>query len=150
MEISLANIGYLSNWEYTSSLDASVSDRNIVSGGFSTVVGILKSGVDSYTPTAATYNPADGEFTMTIESHSLDVNDNIYLRPDSFVFTCKMDGNRTEHKLPSVGQPAYNKQLTIKSKTDDTITVKFGNYAEIFISEEKLNSVERDLFLGNF
>ena len=29
-----------------------------------TVVGILKSGVDSYTPTSATYNPADGEFVI--------------------------------------------------------------------------------------
>ena len=120
------NIKITTGSQYTSSLDASVSDRNIVSGGFSTVVGILKSGVDSFTPTAATYNPADGDFVMTISQHGLDVGDRIYLRPESFVFTCDMDGNRTEHKLPSVGQPAYNKQLTINSVTDNTITVNVG------------------------
>ena len=120
------NIKITTGSQYTSSLDASVSDRNIVSGGFSTIVGILKSGVDSFTPTAATYNPADGEFVMTVSQHGLDVGDRIYLKPESFVFTCDMDGNRTEHKLPSVGQPAYNKQLTITSITDDTITVNVG------------------------
>jgi NAD-dependent SIR2 family protein deacetylase len=120
------NIKITTDSQYTSSLDASVSDRNIVSGGFSTIVGILKSGVDSFTPTSATYNPADGEFVMTISQHGLDVGDRIYLKPESFVFTCDMDGNRTEHKLPSVGQPAYNKQLTINSITDNTISVNVG------------------------
>ena len=120
------NIKVTNGLQYTSSLDASVSDRNIVSGGFSTVVGILKSGVDSFTPTSATYDPADGEFVMTISQHGLDVGDRIYLKPESFVFTCDMDGNRTEHKLPSVGQPAYNKQLTINSITNNTISVNVG------------------------
>ena len=67
------NIKVTNGVQYTSSLDASVSDRNIVSGGFSTVVGILKSGVDSFTPTSATYNPADGEFVMNVSQHGLDV-----------------------------------------------------------------------------
>ena len=120
------NIKVTNGVQYTSSLDASVSDRNIVSGGFSTVVGILKSGVDKFTPTSATYNPADGEFVMNVSQHGLDVGDRIYLKPESFVFTCDMDGNRTEHKLPSAGQPAYNKQLTINSITDDTISVNVG------------------------
>jgi len=120
------NIKVTNGVQYTSSLDASVSDRNIVSGGFSTVVGILKSGVDSFTPTSATYNPTDGEFVMNVSQHGLDVGDRIYLKPESFVFTCDMDGNRTEHKLPSVGQPAYNKQLTINSITDNTISVNVG------------------------
>jgi hypothetical protein len=120
------NIKITTGSQYSSSLDASISDRNIVSGGFSTVIGILKSGVDSYTPTTATYDPSDGEFVMTISNHGLDVGDSVYLRPESFVFTCDMDGNRTEHKLPSIGQPAYNKQLEILSKTDDTITLNVG------------------------
>ena len=120
------NIKVTNGVQYTSSLDASVSDRNIVSGGFSTVVGILKSGVDSFTPTTATYDPADGEFVMTVSQHGLDVGDRIYLKPESFVFTCDMDDNKTEHKLPSVGQPAYNKQLTINSITDNTISVNVG------------------------
>jgi hypothetical protein len=37
-----------------------------------------------------------------------------------------MDGNKTEHRLPSVGQPAYNNKLLITSKTTNTITVNVG------------------------
>ena len=37
-----------------------------------------------------------------------------------------MDGNRTEHKLPSVGQRAYNSKLNIISVTPNTITVNVG------------------------
>ena len=79
-----------------------------------------------FTPSTATYDPSNGNFVVTIPNHNLDVRDEIYIKPESFVFTCTMDGNRTEHKLPSVGQPAYNKQLTINSITDNTISVNVG------------------------
>jgi len=119
--IKISNIS-----QYSSSFSASVDESHEISSSFATTIEILKNGVDSFTPTSATYNPADGEFVMTVSQHGLDVGDRIYLKPESFVFTCDMDGNRTEHKLPSVGQPAYNKQLTITSITDDTITVNVG------------------------
>ena len=120
------NIKITSGIQYSSSLDASISDRNIVSGGFSTVTDIIQSGVGAYTPTTATYNPANGDFVISISQHGLEVGETIYLKPESFVFTCGMDGNRTEHKLPSVGQSAYNNGLPIKSKTNNTITLNVG------------------------
>ena len=97
-----------------------------VSSSFTLITDIIKSGVKSFTPTNATYNPANGEFVMTIPNHTLKEYDVIYLRPQSFVFTCAMDGNRTEHYLPSVGQPAYNNKLEIQSVTQNTITVNVG------------------------
>ena len=63
---------------------------------------------------------------MTVVSHSFDVGEGIYLQPESFTFTCDMDNNKTEHHLPSVGQPAYNNELDIVSKTNDTITLNVG------------------------
>ena len=103
-----------------------VSVLNAVNSSFDIVMDIVKQGTGSYTPTTATYNPADGEFVMTVANHGLEKSNGIYLRPESFVFTCDMDGNKTEHKLPSVGQPAYSSRLNINSVTDNTISVNVG------------------------
>ena len=59
-------------------------------------------------------------------NHSYEVSDFIYINKESFVFTCTMDGNRTEHKLPSVGQPAYGNKLLITAVTQNTISVNVG------------------------
>ena len=112
--------------QFTSSQSGSVTEVLNVSSSFTIVTDIVESGVSSFTPTSASYNPANGEFVMTIPNHTLKVGNIIYLRDESFVFTCTMDGNRTEHALPSVGQPAYNSKLKIQSVTQNTITVNVG------------------------
>ena len=84
--------------QYNLSYTASLIESTEISSSFATTIDILKNGVGRFNPTSATYNPANGEFVMTISQHGLDVGDRIYLEPESFVFTCDMDGNRTEHK----------------------------------------------------
>ena len=117
----------VTEFESTSSLIAlSGSYQTEVSKSFNSITGIITTGIREFTPSTAAYNPSNGDFVMTISQHGLSVGDSIYLKPESFTFTCEMDGNRTEHNLPSVGQPAYDERLTIKSKTDDTITVNVG------------------------
>jgi hypothetical protein len=110
----------------TASFAVSGSAMASLSSSFALITGIITDGVKSFTPTTATYNPADGNFVMTIPSHTLKTSNGIYLRPESFVFTCDMDGNRTEHKLPSAGQPAYTNRLKIQSVTNNTVTVNVG------------------------
>ena len=79
------------------------------------------------TPTDATYNPANGDFTITTATaHGLSTNEALRLAPESFVFTCAMDSNRSEHYLPAVGQPAYGNTLAITGTTTNTITVNVG------------------------
>ena len=79
------------------------------------------------TPTTATYDPANGDFTITTAtSHGLSTNEALRLAPESFVFTCAMDSNRSEHYLPGVGQPAYGNTLAITGTTTNTITVNVG------------------------
>ena len=112
--------------QFISNQSGSVTEVLNVSSSFTLVTDIVESGVSSFTPTSASYNPANGEFVMTIPNHTLKVGNIIYLRDESFVFTCTMDGNRTEHALPSVGQPAYNNKLKIQSVTTNTITVNVG------------------------
>ena len=79
-----------------------------------------------FTPSDATYNPATGDFVLTMNSHGLTTSNTIRLQPESFVFTCTMDGNKTEHALPSSGQAAYNNNLIITGTTGDTVTVNVG------------------------
>ena len=120
------NIKVTSYEAVTSSIALSGSYQTEVSESYGVVTGIINDGIKSFTPTTSTYNPADGDFVMTIPSHGLKTDNGVYLRPESFVFTCDMDGNQTEHHLPSVGQPSYNKRTKIKSVTEDTITLNVG------------------------
>ena len=53
-------------------------------------------------------------------------SDAIRLAPESFVFTCAMDGNKTEHYLPEVNQPAYGTTLAITAVTTNTFTINVG------------------------
>jgi len=120
------NIKVTNSTQYTSSISASIIEVNQISSSFGLVTGIITDGVKSFTPTTATYNPANGDFVITIPSHTLTKYNSIYIKPESFVFTCDMDGNRTEHKLPSIGQYAYSNKLQIQSVTTNTITVNVG------------------------
>ncbi len=79
-----------------------------------------------HTPSTATYNPANGDFTVTVNSHGLSTANTIRIAPESFVFTCDMDGNKTEHALPGVGQNAYGNSLQITGTTTNTYTVNVG------------------------
>ena len=78
------------------------------------------------TPTDATYDPATGDFTITSAGHGFTTSNTIRIAPQSFTFTCAMDGNKTEHYLPGAGQTAFDGELAITSTTTDTITVNVG------------------------
>ena len=79
------------------------------------------------TPTDATYNPGTGEFIMTFASaHGVTASESIRLNVESFVFTCGMDGNKTEHYLPDTDQNAASGLLAITGVTTNTITVNVG------------------------
>ena len=79
------------------------------------------------TPTDATYDPATGDFVMTFAApHGVTTNESLRLDVESFVFTCAMDGNKTEHYLPDTDQPAASQLLPVTSVTSNTITVNVG------------------------
>ena len=96
-------------------------------GTFTINVGDSRNGpIARFTPSNATYDPATGDFVITMNGHGLTTSNTISLASESFVFTCDMDGNRTEHALPESGQPAYESILGITSTTTNTITVNVG------------------------
>ncbi len=94
-------------------------DWNILVDGSNVALELL-------TPSDATYNPATGDFTITSVGHGYSTSNVIRIAPQSFTFTCAMDGDKTEHYLPGAGQTAFDSELAITGTTNDTITVNVG------------------------
>ena len=81
----------------------------------------------TFTPTDATYDPATGDFVMTIAGHGMKLNDRVTLDPNSFAFTCAMDGDNASKTYPRGGIDQFaNKTYSIKAKTTNTVTLDAG------------------------
>lgn len=88
----------------------------------------------SFTPTAITYTPSTGVMVITIGTHSLLVNDEIYIAEESLTFTCAKDGNATNHSYPRASgvpndtghDPFWEAPVKITAVTENTITVNIG------------------------
>ena len=94
---------------------------------FNNVIDILKQSGTRYDPTDASYDPATGDFTVTIGTHGLEVGNYILLMPEGFTFTCDTDGNKLEFKHPRKSDPAFKSAMPITAKTATTITVNVGS-----------------------
>ena len=80
-----------------------------------------------FTPTNALYNPATGVFTATIGTHSLQVGDKVWLKPESFVFSCDMGDGVQSHTSPQAHHPYYSDPVTITAIGANTITMNVGD-----------------------
>ncbi len=91
-------------------------------------VNVGVSGPDvTFTPTAATYNPSNGAFTMEIGAHTLSLGEGIILDDNSFTFTCAMDGDDSQKTYPRPGiDPFAGKSMKITGSTATSITVNVG------------------------
>ena len=91
-------------------------------------------------PTNATYDFANGNLVITINNHGLVNGDAVVLETDSFVFTCGLDGNATNHSYPRATDPAANQYLTVSNVTTNTFRVNVGpagpsgQYTHTFVS----------------
>ena len=78
----------------------------------------------TYTPTTASYDPANGDFVMTMPGHSVSLNDRVTLEPNSFTFTCTMDGDDAAKTYPRAGLDPYAlKTYLVKEVTSSTVTL---------------------------
>jgi len=93
-----------------------------------------------YKPTAASYNPANGNLTLTIADHGFANNDLIRIADNSLTFTCDKDSHGSNHTYPRLSDPASGKWLSVSSVSTDTFVVNIGKsgpndqYAHTFIS----------------
>ena len=80
------------------------------------------------TPETAAYNPATGDFVVTITGHGLTTDDHVEFKPNSFTFSCAntTTGETIEISNPRIGEPNYGMPLEITAVTADTFTVNVG------------------------
>ena len=82
---------------------------------------------EEYTPSSATYDPATGNFVMTIPAHTLNVNDRVTLDDNSFTFTCDMDGDVAAKTYPRPAiDPFATRPMNITEVTANTVTLNVG------------------------
>ncbi len=80
-----------------------------------------------FTPTNATYNPANGDFVMTVGSHTLSIGEGILITTGSIAFTCNMDNNQSVKSYPRFGiDPYAGRSMKITNITGTTLTVNVG------------------------
>ena len=81
-----------------------------------------------YTPTDATYDPANGLTTITFANpHNIAVNDRVFLNEGALSFTCDMDGDQAVKAYPRVGvDPGAVKGFSVTATTANTITFNAG------------------------
>ena len=80
----------------------------------------------TFTPTAATYDPSTGVTVLTIAGHGMLQGQYVKLARESLTFTCAQDNNLTEHSYPRVGDANYLEWAQITNATTDTITINVG------------------------
>ena len=115
---AFANLKLLTANTITSnSIAVDRSDR-----AFDEIIGLLNNNGKKYTPSNATYAPETGLTVLTIGSHDFAIGDNIYIEPNSLVFTCALDGNATEHSYPAT---TFTKH-TPTNATYDPLTGEFS------------------------
>ena len=122
-------IPVLSDNEIVPTSDAYNSRLGIQSVTDNTVtINVGKSGPNvEFNPTTASYDPSNGEFVVTVGTHSLSVGEGIVMKPQSFAFTCDMDDNQSTKSYPRVGiDPFAVRSLPITSVTDTTLTFNVG------------------------
>jgi len=79
-----------------------------------------------YTPTAATYDPSNGNMVLTLGKHTLTTSDSVLIEDESLKFSCTMDNNqspkaypRSLHDTRASGRPVA---ITAVGTTSHTIT----------------------------
>ena len=113
----------------TLAISASDTDTFTINVGASPIV--------NHDVTNAIYDPATGDMTLTIGSHTLSAGTSIKIATNSLTFTCDIDDNATTHTYPRVGDPAYDTAVNIDSTDINTITVNVGVQGTFTYNEEK-------------
>ena len=134
---------------FTCSMDGNQSTQNYprASAGFSDLaagksiaitaadansitVNVGTAGEDKkFTPSAATYNPATGDLTMTIGQHGIREGADIILANNSLSFRCEQDDYASTHTYPRPGtDPTAGSSVVVQSITKTQHTVTNASY----------------------
>ena len=88
--------------------------------------GVNVTGIGTTTPIDATYDAAKGELVLTIPNHPYTVDDTATVNANAVTFTCKQDGNTTNHSYPRATDPVAGIATAIVGTSQNTITLLVG------------------------
>jgi len=112
---------------HASKMIGQILRNEVVDNLQNTVTQTIVDSTTTYTPTNATYDPANGNFVMTIAGHDFKYGDRLTLEPNSFSFTCTMDGDQAAKTYPRAGLDPYAlKPYVVTAVTTNTVTVDAG------------------------
>ena len=145
---------------YVDDSSQEIARYDVVRKAISDILG--RSQVQFFTPSAADYEPANGNLTLTIGSHSLVPGLRIQIAPNSLGFTCSTDGFGAIKLYPrvsgengilvnnqannNVGQedPAYLRAVEILETTTNTITVNVGRSSDAVLHSPVVPAAQVD------
>ena len=82
-----------------------------------------------YTPTAATYDPANGNLVLTIGQHDITDDDSVTIDDNSLTFTCAMDNNQSNKTYPRTNFDEFSaKPIPVASVGTTSLTPSTANY----------------------
>jgi len=103
------------------------ADYNPVNGELVlTVAGHGFKARSTHTPTNAGFDPATGILTLTVANHQFAAGTSVILANNSITFTCAKDSHATNHSYPRATDPAAGKKLPIQNITGNTFDVQIG------------------------
>lgn len=79
-------------------------------------------GTDTFTPTAAAYNPNTGVMTLTVANHPFQLGDYVGIAQSALTFTCTAGSGN--HAYPRATDPIYDKWIPVSNITTDTFDVQ--------------------------
>ena len=79
-----------------------------------------------FTPTDATYDPLTGILVLTMNGHGLGRGELISIADESLTFTCAKDDHLTDHPYPRITDPIAGLRVPILATTTNTVTINVG------------------------
>ena len=81
-----------------------------------------------FQPSNATYDPATGDFVMTIANHTINTGTKLKLKTGGFTFTCDQDSNQSQHTYPRSTDPSYNTTIAVTAVGTTTADITGATY----------------------
>tara|TARA_B100000287_G_scaffold183671_1_gene173701 strand:+ start:379 stop:19995 length:19617 start_codon:yes stop_codon:yes gene_type:complete len=117
------------------------------------VIDVGESQAHSWTPTAVSYDPSNGEMTVTVPGHNIQSGDKLRLASKGFTFQCNQDSYGSDHKYPrpngysgaTADDPAYDDRVTVASVSGDDFVVNVGTSSNT-TAHQWVNTVSNETY----
>ena len=86
-------------------------------------IAITSVGSTNHSPSDASYDPAAGTLTITLNGHTFSDGDYIKIDDNAITFTCDLDGGATQHTYPRSYEYASGRWFAITNSTTNTFQI---------------------------